>query len=177
MENQINAKQTIINYGLLLGVASILLSVGVYASGMDLMKQPFWIKALSYIIFIAAIVMGIKKYRDLNNNFLSLGQAMKVGVGIALIGGLISAIYTYLFFSVIEPDMMNQIMVVAEEKMLEQNPDMSDDQIETALGFSKIFMSPFAMSTMAIIGSLFMGAIISLIGGLILKKEDVSYNL
>jgi len=177
MENQTNLKQTIINYGLILGIASIFLSLGIYASGMDLINQPTWVKVVSYIIFIAAIIMGIIKYKALNNNILSLGQAMKVGVGIALIGGIISAIYTFIFFSFIEPDMITQIATTAEEQMIEQNPEMSDDQIDAAMGITKMFMTPFMITTITIIGSLFMGTIIALIGGLILKKEDTSYNL
>lgn len=177
MENQTNPKQTIINYGLILGVASIFLSLGIYASGMDLINQPTWIKVVSYIIFIAAIIMGMLKFKALNNNFLSLGQAMKIGVGIALIGGLVSAVYTFIFFNFMEPDMITQIAVTAEEQMLEKNPEMSDEQIDTAMGITKMFMTPFMIATMTIIGSLFMGTIIALIGGLILKKEDNSYNL
>ncbi len=177
MENQANTKQTIINYGLILGAASIILSAGIYAAGINLMEQPTWVKILSYVIFIVSIIAGIKKYRDLNNNYLTLGQAMKVGIGIALVGGILSAIYTYIFFSFIDPEIITQIMANAEEKMLDQNPDMTEEQIEMGTKVAKMFMSPFALSTMAIIGSLIMGAIISLIGGLILKKEDTSYNL
>ena len=47
MENQANSKNVILNYGLYLGVASILLSLIIYATGNHL--EPHWF--FSVILF------------------------------------------------------------------------------------------------------------------------------
>ncbi len=176
MENQkVSTKPVILNYGLLLGVATVLFSVAIYAVNGMSMERPLWQKVLSIAIMIAAIILGIKKYKEFNNGKLTLGQAMKTGLGISLIGGLIAGIYTYIFFAYVEPEFMTQVMEIAQEKMMEQNPDMPDDQVEMAMSMSRKFSSPTAMLFFSVIGSLIFGAIISVIGGLVMRKEEQVY--
>jgi len=49
---------------------------------------------------------------------------------------------------------------------------MDEDAIEQAMEMSKGFMSPGMIAVMSIFGSLFMGAIISLITSAIMKKNS-----
>ena len=76
----------------------------------------------------------------------------------------------------IEPEFLTNTLAGTEQKMLEQNPNMSDEQIEQALSITKKMMSPMIMIAMALIWTLFVGFIISLISGLILKKSDENIN-
>jgi hypothetical protein len=176
METQkINSKSIILNYGLILGIASVLFSVAIYAMDGLPKERPFWQKAISITIMIATIILGIKKFKELNNGYISLGQAMKTGVGIALIGGIISGIYVFIFFSYIESGYLDQVMQTVQEKMLDDNPEMSDEQIEMAMNISRKFSSPTAMLFFSVIGSVILGSIISLVGGLFLKKENQDY--
>lgn len=176
MENQkISSKQVILNYGLILGILAIFSSLIPYVLNGLNMDPPLWQKLLGWAILIVVIILGIKKFKDFNNGILSLGEAMKIGLGIALIGALITAIYIFMFFNYVEPDFMGQLAVQMEEKMMEQNPDMSEDQIDMAINMTKKFMSPLAMVFFMIIGNLIMGLIISLIGGLIMKQDE-SHN-
>ncbi|HFS67772.1 MAG TPA: DUF4199 domain-containing protein [Flavobacteriia bacterium] len=173
MENQSTSqKQIMINYGLILGALTILVNIIAYMTNGISMERPFWEKALGWIVFIGVIFMAIKKFRENNNGNLKLGQAIKTGIGVALIGGLITGIYVFIFFNFIEPTALDTILEMTQEKVLEQNPDMSDDQMEMTLKMTKLFMSPTALIFMTIIGNLIMGLIVSLISGLILKREE-----
>ncbi|MCF6350540.1 MAG: DUF4199 domain-containing protein [Flavobacteriaceae bacterium] len=174
-DQEISTRPVILNYGVILGVVSILFAVALYAVNGISTERPFWQKAVSILIIIYIIILGIRKFKELNNGILSLGQAMKAGLGISLIGGLINGVYIFIFFGYIEPDFINQIMETAQETMLEQNPDMNDDQIELAMSISSKFASPRAMLLFSVIGNLFFGAIISLIGGVTMKKEEEVY--
>ena len=172
MENQkSSSKQIMLNQGLLLGVVSVLLSVSIYAMG-KIYDQGIWVMLVSFAIMAVIIFMGLKKFRDGNGGLLSLGEALKIGLGISLVGAVVSIIYNQIFINFIEPDFMANMMDVAEAKMLESNPNMTDDQIETALSIQKTFSKPIIGIAMGIIGSLFFGFIISLIEGLILKRTD-----
>lgn len=171
MENQpVPSKNVILNYGLYLGIASILVSVILYALGMHY-DQDWKQGTFGFIIMVAIIFLGLKKYKELNNGYLTIGQALKTGVGIALIGGIISLIYSYVFMNFIEPDFMANIMAGAEEKMIEQNPNLTDEQIEQALAISSKMSSPVILASISIFVSLFFGFIVSLITGLILKNN------
>ncbi len=174
MENlTIEKKPIMLKYGAILGLLTVFVSVLSYViNGAENLERPFWEKALGYLVIIGVITMGIKKFKELNNGNLKIGDAIKTGVGIALIGGLIVGVYIFIFFNYIEPGFIDRIMEMTQEKMIEQNPDMDEDQMEMALSMSKKFMSPLAMMFFSVIGNLIMGLIISLVAGLIMKHEE-----
>ena len=172
MENQkSSSKQVMLNYGLILGVVSIILSVGIYAMG-KIYDQGMGVMLASFVIMAVVIFMALKNFKAGNNNLLSLGDALKIGLGIALIGAIISVIYNQIFINFIEPDFMENMMKVGEQKMLEQYPNMTDEQLEGAKQKQEKFSSPLIGAAMGIVGSLFFGFIISLIEGLILKRTE-----
>ncbi|HEY9169117.1 MAG TPA: DUF4199 domain-containing protein [Lutibacter sp.] len=172
MENQeITPKQIMLNYGLLLGFASILISVALYAMGKT--YEPHWsVGIFSTLITVFAIITGIKKIKDLNGGFLSLSEALKTGLGIALISGLVLMIYNLIFVTFIEPEYFARMLEVQQQKTLEMYPNFSDEQLEAAMEMGRKMSGPMINSAIILIGSLFLGFIISLIGGLIMKKTD-----
>lgn len=163
-----SVKKVAMQYGLILGIVSILLSVIVYVMGQAY-EQPWWQSLLSFALMLGCIVYAIKAFRGENGGFLSLGEALKVGLAVALIAGIIGMIFNYIFITVIEPDFALNILDKARENMLEQNPNMTEEQMEFGMSMAEKMTSPIVMSAMAIIGSLFFGFIISLIAGLIMK--------
>lgn len=171
METQkASIKKIALNYGLMLGLLSIVLSVIAYVTENHI-DRPWWISVLSTIIMVWAILYGIKAFKKENGGYLSLVEAIKTGLAISLIAGIIGAIFNYIFVTVIEPEFVNQMLEMTRDKMIEQNPEMTEDQMEMALGMTEKFMSPGIMSAMAIIATLFFGFIISLITGLVMKQN------
>lgn len=169
MENQVNSKSIILNYGLMLAVVSIIVSLISYATGTHF--KPHWsTSVITIIAFIALVVLGIKKFKGLNNGFLSFGQAVKTGVGIAIISALIGSVYQYIFMNFIEPDFMSQMLEIQQQSMIDQG--MSEEQIEAAQEMGAKFSSPLMMSAFGIIGSAIGGFIISAIAGAIMKKTE-----
>ena len=169
MENQANSKSIILNYGLILGIAGILVNLVIYAMGMHL--NPHWsVSLLQGALLIGFIIVAIKKYKEANGGFLSWGQGVKVGVGVAIVAGLIGVIYSYLFMNFIEPEFMTQMMEVQNQKMLDQG--MTEEQIEAANEMSKNFQSPGIIAAFAIIGSAIGGFVVSAIAAAIMKKSE-----
>lgn len=170
MENQKSSlKQIAFNYGLLLALVSILLLVVMYVANLT---QNWMLSTLSFVITVFLLFSAIKAYRTGNHGFLSLGEALKVGLATALIAGIVSAIYAYIHYTYIHPEYIDVVVNEAREQMAEQGQGMTEEQMEQALGFTKSFTTPFMMATFSLIGSLFFGFIISLVSGLILKKEN-----
>jgi len=169
MENQTDIKKIIINYGLIIAGINILINLATYATGTHL--NPHWIfKTLGFVFFIILIVLGVKKFKQKNNSFLSFGQAVKIGVGIATISAIVGGIYSYVFMTFIEPDFMQQLMDMQAEQYLDAG--MSDEQIEAAQNMGEKFSSPFMIATFGIIGSAIAGFIVSAISGAIMKKTE-----
>ena len=172
MENQTNptsTKQLMLNYGLILGFVSILINVTNYAVG-DIYKPHWSVQVIGVLITAVFIIMGIKKVKENNSNFLTLGQSLKTGLGIILVGSVLGLAYTYLFMNFIEPDFMKNMMELSQQTMLENNPNMSDEQIEAAMEMSKKFSGFGVIAAAGLIWALFIGFVISLIGGLVMKN-------
>ena len=159
------------NYGLYLGLLSIIMLIIMYVFNME---KNWGISSISFVFTVLIFVMGIKSLKSSNNNFLKLGEAIKVGLGIAAVGGLVSAIYTFIHYSYIQPEFVENIRQQSLEKMIEQSPNLTNEQMETATKMTNVFTSPFAMSTFTLIGTLLLGIVISLISGLIMKKGETN---
>lgn len=170
MENQTTSSKSImLNYGLYLGLASILIQLIKYVLGMTY-EIVWWESVLGFVISIVFIFLGTKAFRSSNQGLLSFGEGLKVGIGIALISAIIIVIYQQIFMNFIEPDYMANMMEVTRQTYVEQN--MTSEQIEAAMEMSEGFSSPLITSGFALIGALFVGFIISLFTTLILKKGE-----
>ncbi len=175
MENEkISSKKIITNYGVLLGIATVVLGVIMYVTNVYL--DPHWIfSVIGFAILIGVIVYGIKAYKTQNNGYLTLTDGLKIGIGIALIGGIISAIWTLVLTTAIEPEYTQQFLEVQKEKMIEKYPDFSQEQVDQSIEMMEKFSSPYISIAFSIIGSLFFGFIISLFAGLIMQKKQDLY--
>jgi len=82
-----------------------------------------------------------------------------------------SIVYTQLLVNFLDPDTMQKSLDLAMDNMRAQNPDIPQDALDTARTIQEKMSSPLVFSAIQIIFSLFFGFIISLIGGLIIKKS------
>jgi Na+-transporting NADH:ubiquinone oxidoreductase subunit NqrE len=169
MENQKDAiKKIAFNYGIIWGLLSIVLSVIAYVTD-DYIERPMWLTIAGLAIMAGIIVYGLKAFKTENEGYLSVSEALKVGLAISLIAAIIGAIYNYIFITVIEPDYVIQMLEFSTEQMVIQNPDMTQEQMDMATGITEKMMTPSIMTAMGIIIPLFLGFITSLIAGLIMK--------
>lgn len=169
MENQkSSATQIMLNYGLMLAIISILINVVNYSFG-DIYEPHWSIRAIGFILMVAFITLGIKKFKESNGGLLKLGEAIKIGLGISLISGLVSVIYTYIFTSFLEPEFFTTMLQIQEQAWIEAG--MDDASMDAARSMTEKMMGPGVTSAFIMIFSLFVGFIISLISGLIMKKS------
>lgn len=157
------------NYGLILGLILILISITMYFTGMQLEGEQ-WPMYLYYIIFPVTIMYAIGQYKKSNLNLLSLSEALKVGLMTAIVSALIFAIYNIIFNYFIDPEFIGKLMEVSKDKMLE-NPNMTEEAANTAIEMMEKFSNPFLGSTIWVALSAVFGLVYSLIGGLVMKKE------
>ncbi len=172
MENvKASAKKIMINYGVILGLISVVFGVIGYV--MDSYLEPNWtLSIIGFIIFIIIVVIGQKSFRKENSGYLSLGQAIKIGLGIALISSLFSVIWQLVLSNVLVTDFAEQALELQRQAIIDSGRDFTPEQMEQSLEFSKNFSKPYITIPLQIIGGLFFGFIISLISGLVLKKEN-----
>ena len=175
MENNQTVSKFAINPGLMLGGVLILISVITYIIGLDPIENS-WIGWMSYAVMAVAFFYFQKEYRDnQNDGFLSLGEAVKLGVTIAVIAGTLAALYNVIFILYIEPGFVDKMLLKVEEQMLEASPDMAQSQVDMALGMTRKMMSPYISVPLAIVTNALSGLILSLATGLINKKDNPSF--
>ncbi|TRZ43681.1 DUF4199 domain-containing protein [Robertkochia solimangrovi] len=172
MENlQPSTGKYALKFGIILAVAGIAFSLLLHFN--DLQYSQSWANSLvSTLMLIIILVLAIYQFKKDNGGYLSLSQALKVGIGAAMIAGIISVIYLMLYVNVIEPEFMDRTAEITKST-LQQNPDLTPEQIETALKNQKEYF--WITYPIVLIFNLFLGFVFSLITGLIMKKEKSDY--
>lgn len=168
MENQTNNKNIILEYGLYAGSTSVLLALVFYAMGKA--ANPGIAPSLiSIILPLTLLVLGIRKFKLLNNDYLNWGQALKIGVGIAMLWGIIALGFQYILENVIAPELIEQKLEVARLSM--EKWGISEDMIEESIESQKK-QSPLLGISMGLLFFAFMGFVVSAIAGAIMKKTE-----
>ena len=158
--------RTAMVYGLYLALVLTLFSVILYVSGLILNTKVGYI---SLVLMVVGIVLAQKYYRDKElNGTISYGQALGFGVAVMLFSGIITALYTIVLYTYVDPGLIQQAKTIQEEAMLQKG--MSQDQIDATLSITSKFMTPGWMSIFGLLGSVISGTIVSLISSIFIKK-------
>ncbi|QSS96860.1 DUF4199 domain-containing protein [Psychroflexus sp. ALD_RP9] len=168
-EQNISIKPYASRFGLAFGGASILVLVLLYAFQLE---QNAGIGILNLLINSAIVFYAIHLYKNDNAAQLNFSTALKIGLAIGAIGGLIYAVYTYLHYSFIQPEfiesMKTEALTAVDAEISKQN--MEGEQAEMAKSVALLFTSPFVIATMGLISIMLKTLFISLIVGLIKKN-------
>jgi hypothetical protein len=130
-----------------------------------------WLSWISYAIFIGGIVYGNILFANQNDNNVSFGNIFAHGFKTTAVVIVITVLYTVLALYVLFPDMVDKIIELSRTEML-KNPKLTDEMIEQGIAMTKKLFLPFAIAG-AIFGTGFLGAIASLIGAAVAKKNPV----
>ena len=162
-------------YGLLAGLVLVVFALVVDLAGLvDYTAQgggSNWIvNIINWGITVAAIVLAVRQHRDEElGGFISFGRSFNVGFIVSLIIAVITLVWAYVFFSFIEPGLIEEIVAASREQMIEQQ-GMSEEQAEQGLNMMSWMFTPVMMSVMGGIFSLIAGILFSLVVGAIMKK-------
>ncbi len=167
--NKLSLGKNALRYGLITGMLLIVYSLILYILEVDMQSGAQY---ASILILLIMSIVAVTNWRDKHNDGnLSYSQGLGTGTLVALYSGILASIYTFIFLKFIDPGMVQEIVDMAEQKMYEQNPNLTSEQAEIALSWTRKMTSPGAMSVMGLIGNVFWGFILSLIYSIFLKKE------
>ncbi len=171
MENQrITPAQTALNFGIILGAYNIIVGIMLYFLNMHYQNDQT-VGIINIVFTVIIIMVGIIQYKKANEGFLSLTEALKIGLGVAVISGVLGIIYYFILTGILDPETLDKSLEFQKQKMLSSDPEMSVESANKFVEMQRKFSSPLIISAFAIVGSLFIGFVISLIGGLIVKKS------
>ncbi|MFQ5448935.1 MAG: DUF4199 domain-containing protein [Saprospiraceae bacterium] len=162
-------------YGLIGALILIVVSLAVNLSGLVDYTQKGGTgntiaTILQYGIMITVIVLAIKTHRDDDlGGFITFGRGLGMGMLTALILGIITGIWAYVYFGLIDPGLIDQIREVAHDQALERGT--TEEQLEQAEGIMNFFTSPVFFAVASLIGTLLVSFVTSLIASAVIKVE------
>lgn len=160
-----------LKYGLIVAATGILLSLITYLLGLDKTDAGQYIGWINVPIMIVAMVFAIKEKRDKElGGYIEFGKAFSTATLVVLISTAITAIYTYIYVTVINPSFIEYTLQKEITKMEESGKSQSE--IDMALPYIEKFMTPTMMSVFMFFGGLVMGIIVALIVAAIMKKPN-----
>jgi hypothetical protein len=175
MEKNTSPAKSGITYGVLFGAIMILEFVLGYAFKVDPASNPTFgtiMNVLNFLVLpILFIYISCNDFKmKLNDGFLTLGNALKIGVTVCIIAAVLYSIFSVIF-NLISPEYMNEMYDKVADMMVEKNPEMTQEQIEMSISMMKKFSNPAIAIPATIVMYAFIGLIYSLIIGAIIKKE------
>jgi hypothetical protein len=168
MNNSIR-KKDVLNYGVLFGLYSSLLMYLGYVLSYE--SSPFY-RIFSFAFAILILYHAIMKFKKQNFGHLKIKDAIKTGLAIGLVGGIIYAFYTYIHLSFINEEFLREVVDSIKNSTDTQGLELSDEEIaKRKEGAIDYYGSPFFYVTTNLVGSIFQALIVSLVIGLIKKNN------
>ncbi len=115
-------------YGAILGVLSAIFSFMLYTMDMHYQGGTF-VTLVSVVLSTALYAVAMYQFRNANSNLMSFWQGVKIGVGVAVISGIIIVLFNLLLTRVIDPETMTKAMNFQREQLIE-NTEMTIEQID-----------------------------------------------
>jgi len=173
--------KTSLTYGFIMALASSLLSLGFFFTGFHdevtkLQTAQNIAMVLGLAIAVVCLLMGMKEKRELTPADGKWGYSSALGTGImvGLFGALFSTIYTYCYFTFINPNMSELIFQVQVLKM--EAKGMTDTQISQAEPMIRKMMSPVIMTVMSLFMIFITNMVLSLIVAIFVKNRPIVAN-
>jgi len=167
MDQTVNPWKANLTNGVILALLGIVYSLVIYFLDLSFNKVQGWI---FLVVQILVLFFLVKSYRD-NYRFgmITFGQALGAGLIIFVYYAVIMAVFTYLLYAVIDPDLVDKQLAFAEEEMIKRG--IPESAIEAGMKVQTKIMKPGIMAPLSIFGSMLQGLIMSLIVAAFVRKE------
>ena len=168
MEAKVSVWKANLTSGVIMGTIGIVYTLVMYFLDLTLNRN------LGYIFLLLSVFLlfyFIRSYRNnYMNGYITYGQSVGAGVVIFLYYSIISAIFVYILYTVIDPGLTNKLLAYVEEQMIKSGK-VPEGTIDTLMAFQKKIHKPEIMAPASILNNMIFGTIISLIVSIFLKKE------
>jgi len=157
-------------YGAIIGFVSVFISLVFYFLGITTDRWTSWVSGLIIIVLLVYLMVQYRK--EYLGGYATFGQIfVMVLVSAGIVATIISTVYTYLLYTVIDPGLLDQMKVIAEEKIM-NNPRIPENMYDTVFERMEKTFQVSRMVRMAMIFGVVVNAILGLIIAAFLKKEE-----
>lgn len=126
------------------------------------------LRYIAWLPFLAFLLLAQKEYRDQLGGYMKFGEGFSIGWRYAVFCGLIMAVFIYLYYAILSPEMYTKMLESQRDAMAAKG--LSSDQVDQGMAFmNKMGMFIIVLGT--VFGTAIFGIIFGLIGAAIFKKE------
>lgn len=152
--------------GLVLGLILIVIALITYFFKLE---QSRWLQYLSYVVFLGGVIGAIILHGKEINYHSTFGNYFGHGFKVAATVTAMMVIYLLILIFVF-PDFKEKALEMSR-KAMEENKNMSADDINTAMEWTKKLFVPILLGT-SVLAYLFFGVVASLLGAAVTKKSN-----
>jgi hypothetical protein len=167
MENNVNPWKANLTNGLILGLIGIVYTMVFYFLDLTLNKVQAYV---FLVLLIVILFFLVKSYRNsFRHGYITFGQAFGAGIIIFLYYSIISAVFAYILYAIIDPNLIDKQLAFTEEVM--QQKGVPQEALDMSMSIQRKIMKPAIMAPMSLFGNMFYGLIMSLIVAAFVRKE------
>lgn len=167
MDQNVNPWKANLTNGVIMALIGIAYSLVIYFLDLTLNKAQGWVFMLIQIVILYFL---LKSYRD-NYRYgtISFSQGLGAGMIIFVYYAIIIAVFSYILYAWIDPDLIDKQLAFAEEQMLEKG--IPAEAVEAGMKVQAKLLKPPVMALLSIFGSMIQGLIMSLIVAAFVRRE------
>lgn len=158
-----------LNYGIITGIIGIIFTSILIS--LNMLYDQSLIKAfIGLIVLIAPIIFAISIFKKHNQNSLTVGQALGVGIVTALVAAVVSIVFTFILTNYIVTDYWDASAEYNRIELQQQFPSSTPEQINDKIASQRKLAwitYPFIL-----LFNVAIGFITSFITGLVLKTKE-----
>ncbi len=155
--------------GILIALVLIIIALATYFLNIQANGPLQWI---GYIVFLGGIIWSVMSYGKQINHNSTFGNYFAHGFKVAALVTAIMIIYVIIFI-VLFPEFKEKAIVEARKSMQAKN-NLTEEQINTGLEMTRKFFMVFLVGG-TLLGYLLFGALASLIGAAVTKKQPNNF--
>ncbi|MEL6123584.1 MAG: DUF4199 domain-containing protein [Bacteroidota bacterium] len=132
-------KNPMIKWGVYYGVASSALMFLLWVINKDLLFNMAMGLVTSLAFAIAFLVLAMRETRTINEGYLGYGEAVKIGLGTFAIAALVSGVFTFLLYNIIDGSLydLEKAKAIESVEKIAASFGASDEVIEDAVAESR----------------------------------------
>lgn len=163
---------TALTYGLYVAAANIVYYLIMYFTGAWKSEEMAWLGFLTIIFLAVGIYMAVKERKQEEwDGFMRFGQGFSTGLTVAVVAGIVGAIFYFVYLSYINPEIVDFMKDQMAKGMAEQEKQMTAEEFERAKEMGGIFIEPGMQAVWTFVVTIIVGSIISTIVSAIMKRN------
>jgi drug/metabolite transporter (DMT)-like permease len=159
-------------YGLIIALVIIIIAIVVWIFNLE---SAHWIQWINRAAYFVVLYFCLKNWRDkYNGGYIRYGQALSAGILFMFFASVIYAFYNVIYLTWLDPNAVEKMLNIMEEEYYKRG--FTEEQISAAMDFAAKLRGPGMQFFSVIIGTTFVGVILSLILSIFIRREGDPYQ-